>query len=391
MARHPKPWFRYSRGAWFVTINGKQHNLGPDKQEAFKRFYSLMQQPQATRALSESLPAIADSFLDWVQRNRAPDTFEWYRYRLERICQRYPNMRLSELKPFHVQEWVDSYPNLSRTSRRNYIRAVKRCCRWAVQQGYLTTNPIEHMEVPGADRRETLISIEDYQQLLALIRDDSFRDLIVVTWETGCRPQESLRVESRHVDLKHNRWVFPKIESKGKRQPRVIYLPQAALEVTQRRIQQYPTGPLFRNSRGKPWTTDAVNCAFDRLRIRMVRDLEVGNDENVKRLMAELLPQLEPHRIVNGSAIPKSTQELRTEARRKVLATLANEHVTRYSLYTLRHAWATRALQSGLDGLTVAILMGHSDPSTLARVYQHLAHQPEHLLQQAEKAASQRQ
>ena len=58
---------------------------------------------------------------------------------------------------------------------------------------------------------------------------------------------------------------------------------------------------------------------------------------------------------------------------------------TRYCLYALRHSWATHALQTGLDGLTVAVLLGHADPSTLTRVYQHLAHNPEHLLHQAKR------
>ena len=36
MARSPQPWHRASRNAWFVTINGTQHNLGPDKKQALE-------------------------------------------------------------------------------------------------------------------------------------------------------------------------------------------------------------------------------------------------------------------------------------------------------------------------------------------------------------------
>ena len=243
-------------------------------------------------------------------------------------------------------------------------------------------------EVPGADRRETLISLEDYERLLPLIRDETFRDLVVATWDTGCRPQESLRLESRHVDLARQRWVFPKTESKGKRQPRIVYLSAAAVEITRRRMALFPTGPLFRNSEGRPWTTAAVNCQFDRLRIRLMRGSGLLDLEALAVEINQLVPKLLPHRTVEGVDVPKTPKHLKDEARRKVLARRANSLIPRYSLYALRHAWATRALQSGLDGLTVAILMGHSDPSTLARVYQHLAHQPEHLLQQARKAVA---
>ena len=42
MARIPKPWFRDDRQTWFVTIRGERHNLGPDEQEAKRRFHQLM-------------------------------------------------------------------------------------------------------------------------------------------------------------------------------------------------------------------------------------------------------------------------------------------------------------------------------------------------------------
>jgi hypothetical protein len=109
MSRQPKPWFRADRGSWFVTVNGTRHNLGEDKKLAFDRFYELMRTPAASKIASSAFAAIADSFLDWVNTNRAPDTYEWYRYRLERFCQRYPDLAIQQIRPFHVQQWVDSY------------------------------------------------------------------------------------------------------------------------------------------------------------------------------------------------------------------------------------------------------------------------------------------
>ncbi len=388
MPHFPKPFFKKSRGLWYVEIDRRQISLGRDQDLAFRRYHELMRNPEAQKVDPTLFTAIADAFLDWVQKHRAADTFEWYRYRLERFCQQHPELRATDLRPYHVQRWVDGYTHLSRTSKRNYLRTVKRCCHWAVQQGYLTENPVRHLEVPGADRRETLISAIDYTRLMDLIRDAAFRELVLVTWETGCRPQESLRVEARHVDLPRNRWVFAKTESKGKRQPRVVYLTEAAARITQERMAAFPTGPLFRNSEGRPWSTDAVNCQFERLRVRMLLSGGLMDAETLDREIVALIPLLRVDRVVDGKTVPRSSKQLREEARRKVLAKHANALIPRYSLYALRHAWATRALQSGLDGLTVAILMGHSDPSTLARVYQHLAHQPAHMLEQARKAAN---
>jgi hypothetical protein len=44
MAHFPKPFFRPSRGQWYVQLDGKQFKLGDDKFTAFKFYHSLMQQ-----------------------------------------------------------------------------------------------------------------------------------------------------------------------------------------------------------------------------------------------------------------------------------------------------------------------------------------------------------
>ena len=42
MAHFPKPFFKKARGIWYVEINRKQVNLGPDKDEAFRQYHQLM-------------------------------------------------------------------------------------------------------------------------------------------------------------------------------------------------------------------------------------------------------------------------------------------------------------------------------------------------------------
>lgn len=389
MARNPKPWYRNDREAWFVTLNGERHNLGPNREAAFRRFHELMLEPK-TRVIasSESLVRIIDEFLEWAQKHRSPETYEWYRYRLQRFAEKHPDLQVSDLKPYHVQRWVDGY-RLSVTSRRNYLRTIKRCLRWAMLQGHINQNPIAGLEVPAAERREIVVSADEYAAILAAVTDENFRDLLVVTWETGCRPQESLRVEARHIDVANKRWVFPKSESKNKKLARVVYLTETAFSIVVRRMAAFPTGPLFRNSLDKRWTTDAVNCVFRRIRIKIgqqrmkAAELQPGDAE-----VQQLVTTLKPTKGVNGESKRKSPRALLTESRRKLRHRQACSLVPQYSLYALRHSWATHALRRGVDPLTVAILMGHSDPSMLAKVYQHLALDPDHLRSQLAKATS---
>lgn len=388
MPRQPKPWFWKQRGQWVVNIDRKRHYLGPDRKQAFEAFYALMRQPaNRPRVSAESVAAIADAYLSWVEKHRSPDTYEWYRYRLERFCQRYPELTVGQIKPYHVQEWVDEY-QIAKTTKRNYLRAVKRAFIWALKQGYIEANPIANLEVPSAEHREIVISEEEFERILQHAGHDSLRDLIIVTRETGCRPQESLRVEARHVDMVHKRWVFPISEAKGERVPRVVYLTDRAFEITQRAMSAYPSGKLFRNSAGGAWSPDAVNCAFDRIQRRMAKE-EMNRRELVitKEQIAEFIPSLSPTKVALGKVVKKTQAELRHEAKRKLTERLARDLVPRYSLYAIRHSWATHALQRGVDAITVAVLMGHSDASTLARVYQHLTQNPEFMREQAVRAA----
>ena len=387
MARTPRPWFWKARRSWFVTIDGTRHVLGPDKQSAVVRFHELMARPPQRRVRSDSLVGLIDAFLDWCSKHRSPVTYEWYRDRLQDFAETYPTLTTGQLRPFHVQTWIDAKEGVSSGTRRNYCRSIKRAMRWAEQQGYVDRNPIMHMEQPRAGKREAVISQAEFDELVSLVRVRGLQDLLITTWESGCRPQESLRVEARHVDLANSRWVFPQSESKGNI-PRIIYLTDRALEITRRLVLLYPEGKLFRNSLGNPWTTESVNCAFVRFRIKMglrlVKSQEIKvSDKEVRSFMKSLARE----RIDRGEVVQKSDRELELEARRKLRYRLACQLAPKCSLYTLRHSWATHALERGLDALTVAILMGHRDPSTLARVYQHLAHNPQFLLDQARRAA----
>jgi len=337
MARFRKPFFRAPRGLWYVQLDGKQINLGPNKDAAFTAYHGLMQERAEKPKPIEVPPdprlvvVIVDEFLDWCEKHRAPDTYRWYKDRLESFCKTIETtLTAIDLRPHHVQKWVDNYPvPLKSGSRRNLIASIKRAMKWAEEQGYIERSPLTHMKKPGCGRKELVVTPEQYQALLDRTKDQEFKDLLTITWETGCRPQESLRVEARHVDLAASRWVFPASESKGKKIPRVVYLTPKALEITRRLMEKHPTGMLFRNTDDLPWTPYATNCRFRR-------------------------------------------------AKKKI--------GVKVSLYSLRHSFAQHALVKGVDCITVATLLGHSDPNTLGRVYQHLSQNTAFLQEQLRRA-----
>jgi len=390
MPHFPKPYFRKNRQTWTVQINGHQHNLGRDRDAAFKQYHELMATPapqEAPQKPSDSVLTIIERYLDWCKDNRSPDTFEWYRWRLQIFADSIPrSLTVAQLRHFHIDDCLKKKTTWASGSKFNLARAVQRAFRWAQKKGYIDRNPVADFEKARPGKRKVVVSPHEFETLLALAGCEEFSDLLQFTWETAARPQETLVAEARHVDVANQRIVFPPDESKGDQWPRIIYLTEDALRIIQKLMLRNPEGPLFRNSGGEPWTTDAVNCGFIRIQIRLglSRMKELG-------IAVMRTPRLK--RLVAVTAMPdenqcRSQRKKQLADQRKQRNGVAKQHGKKFCLYHLRHSWLDRALKRGVDALTCAILMGHRDPSTISKVYQHLSQSPDFLGAQARKAVS---
>ena len=83
--------------------------------------------------------------------------------------------------------------------------------------------------------------------------------------DTGCRPQELRYAEARQIDFDTGLIHFADGEIRGKQFGRDVIVPERAAAILNRRLA-HPEGPVFRNEDGNPWTKDALNCRFQRLR-----------------------------------------------------------------------------------------------------------------------------
>jgi integrase len=337
MAHFPKPFFRPKKQRWYVQLAGKHVNLGSDEADAFRRYHALMaEHGKAVPVIVQiepdlALSAILDAFLDWCLIHRARRTYDSYRERIQSFLDALPDKSLAakDLRPFHLQQWVDGHPHWKPGMKRGRLQAVQRALNWAVKQGRLDKSPVASLEKPPPGKRENVIPCDTYERMLQLTGSKAFRDLITVCWETGCRPQEIWRVEKRHLDLSNKRWVFPAQEAKGKRKIRIVYQTETSLAICQRLALKHPAGPLFRNSDDLPWTRFAVSLVFGRKKKHFGK---------------------------------------------------------KYALVDFRHTFVQRSLKAGVDPVTLAFLLGHADTSTLAKTYAHLDQDASHLREALGKA-----
>ncbi len=328
MPRPAKPFFRRQTKSWYCSIAGKQIPLGKDKKLAVQKFHELMTNREEQIQNRCTLYELSQSYLDWVEINRSSSIFRLHKHFLKSFIEAVgKRLEPMQLKVHQITKWHESL-DVSTTTQSDAVGAVQRMLNWAVEQGYITRNPIIGIKKPKRQRRDVFYTSEQWEQIRSHAKGP-FLDLLDFLYLTGCRPQEARAIEARHIfnDL----IIFPADESKGKSEPRVIFLVPEAKGMVNRFAAQYPEGPVFRNEKGLPWSKNAVVW-----RLRRISD-KVG---------------------------------------------------FRAIAYGARHSFATNALVAGgVDPISVAHLMGHKDAMMVSRVYSHVAKNPNFLRQQALKAA----
>ena len=269
--RPRKPWYRSSKDAWYVMIDGKQRLLAKgkaSKSEAEAAFYRIMAAGGLIPANDNSLnvATLCDLFLDFSQAHNSINTYKWHKHFLDSFCRKCGKLACTVLKPFHLTKWLDGNKSWTGARRSGQV-IVKRVFAWGKAEGLISVDPIAHIKNPPITRRERVISVEERKQILAAIKDKPFQRFLTALLETGCRPSEVARVTAGHVNLEMGVWVLTQHKTAKKTgKPRVIYLSPDMLEVTRVQMSLHPDGPLFPNTRGKAFSRNAWRCRFRRLR-----------------------------------------------------------------------------------------------------------------------------
>jgi integrase len=340
--RSTGPWFRDGRG-WFVTIGKKQFKVaGPaaTRQKAIDEWHKFMSKPRASEFTDAAPPGeisakeVADRYLIWAKRNRAEATSDLAERYLKPWADALPSDLLAErVRPFDASEWIDvAYKRPG--ARRAAYRAVKAAWRWADESGLIDRNPLRGLKTPAGGRREDVLTPDEWKLALRAAGVAMRRLMRVARW-TGMRAQEVIRVEARHIDRKTREIKFPRSEEKKKRQVRIVIVVGKAWKIVEAAAKRHPKGPILRNEDRKPWTKNAAVCNMRRIRERLARD---------------------------------------------------NTPIPGLCLTTLRHTYATDAIERGVDVITLAELMGHKDAKMLAEVYAKVGQRREHMRDAAEKA-----
>jgi integrase len=322
MAKTGSPWYRKGKDSWYVWHAGRQVFLAKgkgNKAEAFARFSALLNDPDGE--LKEARFTVADvvkEFEKSAAERVTPGTLTAYRCILKPFTTAFGSRLPTEVTPPQVIEWA-SRGKWSASTRRYALMVVCTMYSWAEKQNRVVPNPLKGMKKPPAKSRgaEVLIDDELHARILQ-VASPEFRTFLQAVRATGARPGEVARIEAKDVSWEAGCWVLTEHKTAKTGRVRTIYLPEATLALCRTLADKYPTGPLFRNTRGERWRKTGWKQAMARAQ---------------KKLGLSRRP------LTSG----------------------------------YRHTFATDALEAGVPDTHLAELLGHSTTAMIHRHYGHLS------------------
>ena len=151
-------------------------------------------------------------------------------------------------------------------TKRTYKAIVLACLNWAASKkrgGLVVANPLRGLlDLPeGGSRGAEVIWPKETFNLILKVANPAFADVVRLLAWTGARPSTICKVEARHFRPDFLLWdvedLYRDRKTRRKYVKRIRLLPRA-IPLIERLNQAYPSGPIFRNSQGDPWTPETL-------------------------------------------------------------------------------------------------------------------------------------
>ena len=268
-----------------------------------------------------------------------PSTRDYWRRRLLALIKSWPGLNETEVRKITqiaCREWASAYgKQASPTNYNNTIALLRHVLAIAIEAGVIYSNPAAVLKRAAIRRKEvTLPSIDKFRALIAEMRNGKSRysphcsDFAAGLAFTGCRVSEARMVTWRDVDFQAGEIIV-----RGDRE----------------------TGTKNWELRRVPLIPDAITL-FSQMR----------GERSFEPLDAKVFRVGECQKALDRAC--------------------AKVETPRITHHDLRHLFATRCIESGVDIPTVSRWLGHKDGGALAmKTYGHLRR--EHSIAQAQRVS----
>ena len=257
--------------------------------------------------------AAMKAFLAWSvsEHHEHPRTAHRYKVSSKALLRHFKKVPIDQISPedvetFKTQRGAEKGKRTHRKLRPATVNREMACLRamfnYAIKGNEQLHNPVSRVKFLAEDNQQDRVLSFAEQRRYLLEATDTLRDVAGLILETGMRPEEVYTLRTSSVDLDGG--FLRVLKGKTPAAKRRIELTAESRRIVAARIETHAAGYLF------PCETDATR------------------------------------------PIPKVHNAHQRAVR--------DSKVAPFRLYDLRHTWATRAAESGIDLVTLAAMMGHS-------------------------------
>jgi integrase len=309
-------WYHFMFNGEHVQRSTKQGNPRVARQieAAYRTALAKSEVGIVEKKKAPGFRSAMQAFLDWSKQHHhsRPATHRRYRVSSVALLNHFAE-DVEQFKPSRAMEFTTvragAKGKRKKTTKRVQPATVNRelaCLKalfsHAVKSNLQVLNPVSQVAFLAEHNEQTRVLTFDEQEKYQAVASPLLRDIAILMLETGMRPEEVYRIRPENVNLAGGFLFNPYGKTKAAR--RRVPLNSTAKNILVRRLANIETPFIFpcETDRGRP--VPKVNNAHDR--------------------------------AVRVSGVPP------------------------FRLYDLRHTWATRAAESGIDLVTLAALLGHS-------------------------------
>ena len=299
--------------------------------------------------------------------------------------------RLSALTVGVIQEFITKKlkEGLARSTVKNIIAPLSQAYEYAITLDYVRENPCKHITYPKGFKKEkqrTLVTQEQYQQILNALSNKCFKMAVMIAWYTGLRISEVYALTWDDIDFTNNTITVNKqvvkrnygieirrvLKEKGKKEERSAWYFQEPKTVkSNRTIAVSPD--LITELKG--WQQEQEHFANEYGEFYQELYLKKEQDEKMRDIyriipVEKSVPCTLPiarmiFRNENGSY--SSTDSFKYASR-----VIHNKlGFKEFDFHSLRHTHATMLIEAGVSPKTVQERLGHEKIETTFNRYVH--------------------
>lgn len=296
---------------------------------------------------------------EWMRVYKKPyissRTYQGYVEKSKTILEHLGNMQLQKIELYHLQKFISDLQNEGKSpkSLRHYYSILKMCFDDAIMCRHISLNPTRNLKLPSMRRKELNIMTKEEQLVFeGFMKKYRMGTAYIVLVNTGLRAGELSGLTWKDVDFEN----------------KALYVRRGMQKITtydddfnkikrERKVTDVKTENSYR-----------VVPMLDKV-VRILQEYK----KKVQTEQEELAELGEGFKEDDFIFKTKYNHPITSEYLRKTCQGICkSNNFRKVGIHELRHTFATRSIEAGIDLRVLQEILGHASYSTTADIYVHI-------------------